>query len=73
MMQLKVLDFPTAAFEYNYGMRALDEFDQLINKNRGLRQVRRGGHQAIEHWLLIAVLSNCYQLLKRSNIPFPVN
>jgi len=39
MMQLKVLDFPTAAFEYNYGMRALDEFDQLISKNSRLRQV----------------------------------
>jgi hypothetical protein len=43
-------------------MGAVDEFDHLTAQNAGLRPVRRGGHQAIEHWLLRTVLVNCYLL-----------
>jgi hypothetical protein len=33
--------------------------------------VRRGGHQALEHWLLRTVLVNCYLLSHYSDIPKP--
>jgi hypothetical protein len=33
--------------------------------------VRRGGHQALEHWLLRTVLINCYLLALCSDIPEP--
>lgn len=49
---IKALGIRTAAFEYNYGMGAIDEYDHLISQNPGLLQVREGDHQAIEYWLL---------------------
>lgn len=61
----KLLPIPVIADSYNYGMGAVDEFDHLSAQNAGLRHVRRGGHQAIEHWLLRVALVNCYTLAKR--------
>ncbi len=45
-------------------MGAVDQFDHLTAQNAGLRHVLRGGHQALEHWLLRTVLVNCYLLAK---------
>jgi hypothetical protein len=52
-------------------MGAVDEFDHLIAQNAGLRHMKRGGHQALEHWLLRIVLVNCYLLALYSNMPKP--
>ncbi len=52
-------------------MGAVDAFDQLTGQNAGLRPVRRGGHQALEHWLLRTVLVNCYLLALCSDVPEP--
>jgi hypothetical protein len=52
-------------------MGAVDEFDHLTAQNAGLRHVKRGGHQALEHWLLRTVLINCYLLALCSDIPEP--
>jgi hypothetical protein len=43
----------------------------LIAQNAGLRHVERGGHQALEHWLLRTVLINCYLLALYSDVPEP--
>jgi hypothetical protein len=59
---IKELRIPVIADEYNYQMGAVDAFDHLTAQNAGLRQVRRGGAQALEHWLLRTVLVNCYIL-----------
>jgi hypothetical protein len=52
-------------------MGAVDEFDHLTAQNPGLRPVRRGGAQALEHWLLRTVLVNCYLLALCSDVPEP--
>ena len=62
----KELSIPAVADGYNYNMGAVDEFDHLTAQNSGLRHVLRGGHQALEHWLLRTVLVNCYLLAKCS-------
>ncbi len=46
---VKELSIPVIADEYNYHMGACNEFDQLTVQNLGLRPVRRGGSQALEH------------------------
>ncbi len=46
---VKELSIPAIADEYNYHMGAVNAFDQLTGQNAGLRPVRRGGHQALEH------------------------
>ncbi|PMD49344.1 uncharacterized protein K444DRAFT_549581, partial [Hyaloscypha bicolor E] len=68
---VKVLSIPVIADGYNYYIGAMDEFDYLTIQNTGLRHVRRGGHQALEHWLLRTVLINCYLLALCSDIPEP--
>ena len=68
---IKVLLIPAIADGYNYHMGAVDEFDHLTAQNAGLRHIERGGHQALEHWLLRTVLINCYLLALCSNIPEP--
>jgi hypothetical protein len=68
---IKELSIPAIADGYNYHIGAIDEFDHLIAQNAGLRQVERGGHQALEHWLLYTVLTNCYLLALYSDIPEP--
>ncbi len=67
----KVLSIPVVADGYNYHMGAVDEFDHLTAQNAGLRQIERGGHQALEHWLLRMVLINCYLLSLCSNVLGP--
>jgi hypothetical protein len=68
---IKVLSIPVIADGYNYYMGAVNEFDHLTAQNTGLRHVKRGGHQALEHWLLRTVLINCYLLALCSDIPEP--
>jgi hypothetical protein len=68
---IKELSIPAIADEYNYHMGAVDAFDHLTAQNAGLRPVRRGGHQALEHWLLRIVLVNCYLLALYSSAPEP--
>ena len=68
---IKELNIPTIADAYNYHMGAVDEFDHLTAQNPGLRCVRRGGSQALEHWLLRTVLVNCYLLALCSDVPEP--
>jgi hypothetical protein len=46
--------------EYNYNINTVDKGNQLAANNTRLRLCRRGGWQAIEHWLLRIVLVNCY-------------
>ena len=60
----KLLEIPLVADKYNHHMGAVDEFDHLTAQNPGLRLVRRGGSQALEHWLLRVVLVNCYLLAR---------
>jgi hypothetical protein len=48
---IKELNIPIIADEYNYYIGAIDEFDHLTVQNYGLRPIRRGGSQALEHWL----------------------
>lgn len=67
----KFLYIPKVADDYNYCMGAVDEFDHLTANNAGLRRVRRGGHQALEYWILRGVLSNYYLICKRSDVPPP--
>jgi hypothetical protein len=68
---VKELSIPVITDEYNYHMGAVDEFDHLTAQNPGLRCVRRGGSQALEHWLLRTVLVNSYLLVLCSDVPEP--
>ena len=52
-------------------MGAVDEFNHLTAQNTGLRHVARGGAQALEHWLLRAVLVSCCLLALCSDVPKP--
>jgi hypothetical protein len=67
----KVLSIPAIADRYNYHMGAVNEFDHLTAQNASLRHVERGGHQALEHWLLRTVLINYYLLALCSDVPEP--
>jgi hypothetical protein len=67
----KVLSIPIITDRYNYHMGAVDEFNYLTSQNASLRHVERGGHQALEHWLLRIVLINCYLLALCSDVPEP--
>jgi hypothetical protein len=58
----KVLAIPIVVDDYNYHMGYVDQGDQLSAGNGGLRRIKRGGWQAIEHWLLRTVLVNAYKL-----------
>jgi len=58
----KVLQIPMIVDRYNYQIGAVDQFDHLTANNPGIRPIRRGGHQALEHWLLRTVLINSYLL-----------
>ncbi|PVH69726.1 hypothetical protein DL98DRAFT_578195, partial [Cadophora sp. DSE1049] len=68
---VKKLAIPIVADQYNYNMGAVDEGDHLIAQKPGLREVRRGGHQAIEHWILRLILVNSYLLAERSEVEEP--
>jgi hypothetical protein len=47
-------------------MGAVDGFDHLIAMNAGLRRIKRGAWQAMEHWLLRIELVNTYVIAKRA-------
>ena len=66
---VKELLIPAIADGYNYHMGAIDKFNHLIAQNAGLQHVRRGGAQALKHWLLYTVLVNSYLLALCSNAP----
>jgi hypothetical protein len=68
---VKELSIPAIADEYNQHMGAVNKFDHLTAQNAGLRRIERGGHQALEHWLLRTVLVNCYLLALYSYAPEP--
>ena len=55
-----ILAIPEIFDCYNQQMGPIDGFDHLCAMNSGLRQVRRGVWQALEHWLLRLVLVNTY-------------
>ena len=57
--------------EYNHYMGVVNEFDYLTTQNSGLRPIRRGGSQALEHWLLQTILVNYYLLVLYSDVPEP--
>jgi hypothetical protein len=59
---LKDLPIPVLFDQYNHQMGAVDRGDQLFTTHSGLRRIKRGGSQALEHWLLITVLVNCYPI-----------
>jgi hypothetical protein len=59
---IKAMSIPLFYDLYNYNMNAVDRADQLAANNAGLRKCRRGGWQALEHWLLRVVLCNCFIL-----------
>jgi hypothetical protein len=66
-----VLSIPVIADGYNYYIGAVDEFDYLTAQNAGLRYMKRGGHQVLEHWLLRTVLINSYLLAYCLEAPEP--
>lgn len=51
---------------YNYQMGLVDGFDHLAAMNSGLRRVKRVAWQALEHWILHAVLVNTYVIAQIS-------
>ena len=65
----KQLWIPQVADWYNHFMGQVDEVDHLTAQNAGLRHVKRGGHQALEHWLFRVVMVNTYLLALRSENP----
>jgi hypothetical protein len=58
----KVLRIPAIFHHYNMQMGAVDGFDHLTAMCAGLRRVKRGAWQALDHWLLRAVLANIYSV-----------
>ncbi len=68
---VKELLSPEIADKYNHNMGAVNEFDHLTAQNAGLRPIRQGGHQPLEHWLFRTVLVNSYLLALLSDIPRP--
>jgi hypothetical protein len=67
----KLLSIPTCFDQYNHQMGAVDGFDHLTAMNAGLRPIKRGAWQALEHWLLRMVLVNTYIIAKRSKLQVP--
>ncbi|KAL5313157.1 hypothetical protein ACEPPN_018890 [Leptodophora sp. 'Broadleaf-Isolate-01'] len=56
------LSIPECFDFYDRQMGPIDGFDHMTAMNSGLRRVRRGAWQALEHWLLRAILANTYVL-----------
>ncbi len=71
MIQLKFWVFPLLPSSTIMAWEQLMNLISSLAKTTDYAKFEGGGHQAIEPWLLIVVLSNCYQIFKRSNIPFP--
>jgi hypothetical protein len=67
----KVLLIPKVYNKYNFNMLQVNQFDYMASQNDGLRPVRRGGYQSIEHWLLRSVLINTYLLTLYNNVAKP--
>ena len=56
------MEVPELYDAYNHHMGAVDLADQLQGHNSGLRIIKRGGAQAVDQFLLLIVLVNCYLL-----------
>ena len=56
----KALEIPELYNCYNHNMLAIDVTNQLASLNSSRQQIRRGTQQALDQWLLITVLVNCY-------------
>ena len=61
-----MLAIPICFDQYNQHMGQVDNFDQLTSSCPGWRPIRRGGWQAIEHWLLLVVLINTYVIVQQA-------
>jgi hypothetical protein len=58
----KDLPIPTFIDDYNHYMGQVDQADQLRATNPGLRRIRRGGWQALWHFLFNTTLVNSFLL-----------
>jgi hypothetical protein len=58
----KKLIIPQLYNSYNHNIKAVDEHDNIANRNASLKQIVRGGYQAIKHWLFRVALVNSYLL-----------
>jgi hypothetical protein len=65
------LEIPVLYDEYNHNMGAVAERDDMTSRNPRYRPIRRGGHQALEHWLLRVALINSYLLCLLSDVESP--
>jgi hypothetical protein len=53
---------------YNHNMLAIDVANQLASLNSSKRRIKRGTWQALDQWLLITVLVNCYLVTFYSDV-----
>ena len=49
-------------------MLAIDVADQLASLNSGRRRIKREAWQALDQWLLVIILVNCYLVAFYSDI-----
>jgi hypothetical protein len=68
-MAEKEMQIPRVYDAYNHIMGEVDLADQLQGHNGGYRLIKRGGTQAIDQFLLLTALVNCYLLSLYSNWP----
>ena len=64
----KELEIPKLYDCYNHNMLAIDVADQLASSNSGRRRIKRGAWQALDQWLLVTTLVNCYLVAFYSDI-----
>jgi hypothetical protein len=64
----KELEIPELYNCYNHNILAINVADQLASSNSSRRRIKRGTWQALDQWLLITVLVNCYLVTFYSNI-----
>ena len=64
----KELEIPELYDCYNHNMLAVDVADQLASSNSGRRRIKRGAWQALDQWLLVTTLVNCYLVAFYSNV-----
>ena len=56
----KELEIPKVYDYYNHNMLAVNMTDQLASLNSDHQRIRKGAWQALEQWLLVTILVNCY-------------
>jgi hypothetical protein len=72
---IKTISIPLFYDLYNYNINIMNKANQLVTNNTGLCKYRRGGWQALKHWLLYVVLYNYFILVlwKNFNNNYPIN